>query len=119
MLSKVLHDIPGVIQYVDDILIHSKVWQSHLHTIDLVLNKLSQANLRLGLAKCHFGKDKINYLGYEVSSQGLSPLPDKVRATSLMPPPKTVKQCRQFMGCIQYYKDFLPNLGKLLLQSPS
>ena len=55
------------------------------------------------LHKCEFYKDKVEYLGFDVSARGVQPSPDKVRAVVEWPKPSSVKDV-----CI------LPGAGRLL-----
>ena len=54
------------------------------------------------------------YLGHKVDSDGLHPLPDKVRAIAKAPCPSNPKQLKAYLGLITYYTKFLPNLSSLL-----
>ena len=50
------------------------------------------------LHKCEFYKDKVEYLGFDVSARGVQPSPDKVRAVVEWPKPSSVKDVRSFLG---------------------
>lgn len=59
--------------YIDDVLIYGKNVEQCLERLENVLKLLKQANLTLNLSKCEFLKDKIDYLGYEISASGIRP----------------------------------------------
>ncbi len=46
------HAVP----YIDDILVFSKDWTSHLNHVEQVLKRLSEANLTAKPSKCEWGK---------------------------------------------------------------
>jgi hypothetical protein len=46
--------------------------------MEQVLDKLRQANLRANLRKCYFGESKIDYLGYDITRDGIQSQPKKV-----------------------------------------
>ena len=56
-------------------------------------------------------KDQVPYVGHLLTSDGLKPDPEKVRAVEAMQPPRNVKELRTFLGFIQYLGKFLPNLA--------
>ena len=45
--------------YLDDILIHSLTWEKHLKHLDIVINKLREAGLRIQKKKCTFANGYI------------------------------------------------------------
>jgi len=67
-----LQGIPGVVVYLDDILVTGVNQDSHLKTLDDVLSRLKEAGLRLKRGKCVFLADEVEYLGHRVDAQGFS-----------------------------------------------
>ena len=54
--------------FFDDILIVSRGGiEQHLDLVRKILFGLDQENLRINLAKCHFAKDKIEWLGHIIT----------------------------------------------------
>ena len=86
----------------------------HLKTLDEVLARLEAAGLRLKREKCAFMLSTVDYLGHVISSEGLSPNPEKIRAIIDAPAPQDVQQLRSFLGLVNYYSKFLPNLSTTL-----
>ena len=113
-MEGVLRGIPHVSVYIDDILITGETDEEHLQNLDTVLSRLENEGLRLKLEKCAFVLPKIEYLGHTISSQGLHPSPDKVRAIVEAPAPRNVSQLRSFLGMVNYYGKFLNQLSSLL-----
>lgn len=47
-----------------------------------------------------------------MTSEGLKPDPEKIRALKEMPAPNNIKELRTFLGLVQYLGKFLPNLAQ-------
>ena len=52
-------------------------------------------------------------MGHEINQEGIRPLEKKVAAIKQAPTPKTVKQLESFLGMINYYGKFIPNLSSI------
>ena len=60
---------------------------------------------------------EVEYLGHRISAEGIYPLPEKVRAVREAPTPKDVSQLRLFLGLVNYYGKFLPNVQHYFIPS--
>ena len=67
------------IAYIDDILVMGETLEDHLQNLQLVLQRLREAGLKLRPSKCHFLQRSVEYLGHVVSERGISPDPGKWR----------------------------------------
>ena len=110
-ISKLLNGIPGVINYQDDILIHSSDINQHNVTLDKVLTVLKEAGIKLNNKKCDFYVTKVEYLGHIFDANGVQPNPDKIRAIIDAPAPRNVKQTQAFVGLCNYYSRFIRNFA--------
>ena len=59
--------------YLDDVLVFSWTMEEHLVHLQLVLNRIIQAGLKLKPSKCHFVKQEVRYLGHTITPAGLKP----------------------------------------------
>ena len=66
--------------------------------------------MRLNRSKCLFFQPSLKYLGHVISEKGIQPTVEKVRAIKEAPQLKNVSELRSFLGLINYYSKFLPNL---------
>ena len=96
-----------VLVYLDDILIFSQTIQDHIIHIPHALEKLREAKFYARLHRCSFFQDQVEYLGFDVSVQGVSPSPAKVRAIVKLPRPQNVKDVRRFFGLARFYRRFI------------
>jgi cleavage and polyadenylation specificity factor subunit 1 len=106
IMADLLGDLEFARTYIDDILIISKGdFDDHLQKVDQVLERLENAGFRANVRKCSFAKDSLEYLGYQVTRQGIQPQAKKVQAILNIAPPKTTTQLRRFLGMVNYYRD--------------
>lgn len=99
--------------YMDDIIIFSKDFESHLSHIEQVLEQLEKANLKIKPQKCTFATHRLLFLGHIVDGHGVSPNPELLKAVHDFPEPKTVKQVQAFLGLTGYYRRFIENYSNI------
>ncbi|GAX73512.1 hypothetical protein CEUSTIGMA_g964.t1 [Chlamydomonas eustigma] len=111
---RVMHDVlkpfidKFVICYLDDVLIYPKTEQEHLQHLEVVLRAFEQHNLKVKLSKCSlFAQPSTRFLGFQVSSLGLSVDPKKVHAVVDWPLPKDLTTVRSFLGFVGFYRRFI------------
>ena len=113
-METLLQGLPGVCLYLDDILITGQSDQEHLTNLSAVLQKLAAAGMKLKPTKCFFMLQEVEYLGHKISAKGLEPTQEKVQAIIDAPAPRNVSQLKSFLGMLNYYGKFLPNLSTCL-----
>ena len=113
-MENLLQGIPHVVVRVDDILVSGKDDSDHLVNLGTVLSRLSSAGLKLRLAKCLFMQPQVTYCGYVINGDGIQPVAAKVDAIRDAPEPKDVSQLRAFLGMLNYYHRFLPDVATVL-----
>ena len=108
-MENVLQGIQNVIVYLDDILLSNATESDHLKLIDQVLDRLEKASLRARKGKCQFFVPSVTYLGHKIDAEGLTPLPDKVKAI-----PYKCTRVRSLLGIAHLLHRFLPNMSTVL-----
>ena len=114
MMDTVLQSIPEIICYIDDILVSGKDEAAHLQSLDEVFTRLKKHGFHLKVEKCEFLLPKVEYHGHQISSDGIQPLPSNVTAIIKVADPKNLQPLRSFLGLINYYGKFIPNLATIL-----
>uniref|UniRef100_A0A1Q3EU21 RNA-directed DNA polymerase n=1 Tax=Culex tarsalis TaxID=7177 RepID=A0A1Q3EU21_CULTA len=111
--ATMLAGIPGASCYLDDVIVGGATQEEHDRNLKAVLQRIEDYGFTIRLEKCSFGKNEIRYLGHIIDSRGLRPDPAKIEAITNMPPPTDVSGVRSFLGAINYYGKFVPNMRML------
>jgi hypothetical protein len=111
LMNEVLHAFIGkfVVVYFDDILIYSKSMEAHLDHLCAVFTALRDARLFGNLEKCVFCTDRVSFLGYVVTPQGIEVIQG-------WPVPKTITQVRSFLGLAGFYRRFVKDFSTTVAQ---
>ncbi|KAA0047602.1 ty3-gypsy retrotransposon protein [Cucumis melo var. makuwa] len=91
----------------------SKDVETHLEHLTVVFHLLREHYLFANRKKCHFVKDRIEYLGHWVSAKGVKADQDKIKTMLEWPVPKNVRELRGFLGLTRYYRRFVANYGAI------
>ena len=113
-MDMILQGMQRVICYIDDILITGKTKAEHLKNVVAVLQKFREHGLRVKKQKCEFLQPCVEYLGHNIDAKGLHVLKSKVEAITNAPIPRNVQELRSFLGLLNYYGRFIPNLASIL-----
>lgn len=111
-MDSLFKDLPGVQAYLDDIIVAEK--RNDTSLLKQVLQRLRDYGLRLNIKKCKFRQEEVTFLGHRVDANGLKPKDDNIEAVLQAPVPKSVSELKSFLGLINYYAKFLPNLSTVL-----
>ena len=114
LMDSVLQDIDCAFVYLDDILIASSSEKEHLEDLRIVFRRLTEQGLVIRLEKCLFGVPSLEFLGHQVSKNGSGPTQAKVEVIQNFPQPSTIKGLQEFLGMINFYHRFLPNIASIL-----
>lgn len=94
--------LEGCAVYLDDLVVFSDSWGTHLKRLRLVLKRLSDAQFTVNLAKCEFAKATLTYLSKVVGNGEVRPIQAKVQAIQNFPSPTTKKELMRFLGLVGY-----------------
>ena len=103
-MSELMEGLEFVHAYIDDVLaLTTGNYDDHLSKLEIVLQWLHEAGLKVNACKSFFLKTKLEYLGYWISQEGIQPIPKKVDAIHKIATPSTRKELRWFIGIINNY----------------
>ena len=113
-MDEVVRDLDFVYNYIDDILVASASPEEHVTHRCLLFKRFQKNQVRINPGKCVFGASSLTFLGHIISPEGISPLPEKVKALQDLQPPTSLRQLRHFLGLLNYYRRFIPHCTDLL-----
>lgn len=114
IICEILKGLEKVQVYFDDILIGGRDLSECKINLTKVLDKLLAYNVKINFNKCKFFETEINYLGYTINKNGISPSKLKIKAVMEAPAPTNKTQLRSYLGMINYYNHCVPNLSSEL-----
>ena len=117
LMNDIFRDLLDVycVIYIDDILIYSETLEDHKVHVRTILQRLKDNNLYSKIEKCIFHASSVEFLGYVVSSNGISMEPSRVKAIRDWPTPRSIKDIQKFLGFANFYRMFVPNYSKTIV----
>ena len=115
LMENVLHGLhwKTLLLYLDDIIVISPDFETHLERLEEVFTRLQKAGLKLKPSKCHLFQEEVKYLGHIVSRNGISTDPEKVEAVAEWPTPSNINDLRSFMGTVGYYRQYIEDFAEV------
>ncbi|GFX51138.1 retrovirus-related Pol polyprotein from transposon 297 [Trichonephila clavipes] len=99
--------------YIDDVIITSPSVNEHLDHLNQVFTLLRDVGLTLNKDKCHFARDKLNYLSLVISKEGIETDHSKVNSITEMRPPKNSKEVSKFLAIAGWNQKFIPQYADI------
>ena len=98
--------------WLDDIIIVTRgTIEKHESEVKEKMRKLDEAGYRLHTKKCEFFKKEAEWVGHQISQDGIRPLQDKLEAITKINIPKNEKELKSFLGAIQLLSKYIKNLS--------
>ena len=94
-MNKVLNGLNFAFAYLDDIIIFSETAEEHMKHIQIIIDRLKAAQLKLKKSKCAFFKKELHYLGHLLTTEEIKPQLEKVKAIHEMKPPIKPNGCER------------------------
>ncbi|KAE9274549.1 hypothetical protein PF008_g29565 [Phytophthora fragariae] len=93
--------------YIDDILVTAGSWDETCERVEALLESCNQWNLSISVEKSYWGMRKVDYLGHQVSEDGLEAKPKDLSSLRDLPFPSSLRAMQSFLGSLNYYSRFL------------
>ena len=95
-LRNIIGDLPGVVIYLDDMVIGGQDLDEHNHNLQTFLNCASEVNLQLSKEKCAFRGT--SFLGHLIKNGSISLDPNRLAPFVDFTIPTMYKQLERFIG---------------------
>ena len=112
-ITSALSSIPRTVVKVDDILVSGENDADHLDNLNKVFTVLNNMGATVNKKKCNFFAPQVEYVGFIIDRHGIRTNPKKVEAIKLIPEPQCLKELQSFIGGINYYARFIPNMANI------
>ncbi|XP_024164584.1 uncharacterized protein LOC112171668 [Rosa chinensis] len=120
-MNLIFHDILGKVLeiYIDDVVVKSQKKEDHIADLRKVFERMRRHRLKMNPAKCVFGVQAGDFLGFIVHQRGIEVPEDKASAVINASPPRTKKELQRLLGKINFLRRFISNsAGKIQPFSP-
>ncbi|OWY93207.1 LOW QUALITY PROTEIN: reverse transcriptase [Phytophthora megakarya] len=104
MTDRAPGSVLGRRSYIDDILIGGTTWDDLCQKVERLLELCEEWNLSISVEKSEWGMSKVDYLGHEVSEDGLGAKPKNLETLATL-------EFRSFLGSLNYYHRFIPDFA--------
>ncbi len=103
------------IVYMDDILIFSQNEEEHKEHLQLVMERLRQADLYANPKKCFFFQKEVEFLGFIIDPTGIRMDPSRVKAIEGWRDnrPQTYRDVQVFLGFCNFYRRFIFGFSRI------
>ena len=100
----------GTDSFIDDVCSYATLFNQMLSQLREVFERFRKANLQMLINKCKFGCYDIDFVGHNISGQGVKPIYDNVEAIVNFSEPRNLKGLGRFIGMAEYYGEFIPHI---------
>jgi len=111
-MAEVLSGIPGVVYFIDDILVTGSTRTEHEANLCKVLTRIQEHGLFLNKAKCVFFQKELEFLGHHISNEGIRQTNQHVKAIQEAPTLQNKVEMQSFLGMLTYNSKFMPLLSQ-------
>ena len=112
-INEALKEAANTEALVDDTLVHSRDFASHVTHLEQALGCLEKAGIQLRVDKYRFAYPEVQFLGHVISGAGRKPLPSTLLRIAQCPSPTNKREVRRFMGLINWYREYVPGVAGL------
>ena len=111
-MENTLAELNNVLVYIDDIVIHSRIFETHLEHLPAVFTSLRAAGLKLKPTKF---QQRVKNLGHIISGSGIAAETDKIEYEKPWLLSTTLHERRQILGFFGYYRRFLKDYAHICM----
>ena len=113
MVDEFIEGLEGVRAVADDIVVSGRNQEEHDNNLRALLMRARERNVRFNLPKSHFSLSSVPWFSNLLTSDGLKPDPEKIKAIENMPIPKSQEELVTLIGMVNYLSRYIPKLSTL------
>ena len=95
--------------YLDDIIVYGTGHEQFCTRLEQIFQRLEEKNISLKPSKVKLGMKKVEYVGKEISKEGITMSSKKIKGVTDFPMPRKMTELRSFLGLTNYFRDHVPN----------
>ena len=114
VMESTLKDIPGIVIFQDDILLHAPSSDTLAKRLTAVLNRLDEKGVTVNRSKSIFNATEVKFLGHLISSTGIRPDPAIVEKIFSFKPPQSKSELESFLGLVNFFGRMIPDFSKIV-----
>jgi hypothetical protein len=105
-MNLIFHDLLGIVMevYIDDVVVKSAGFESHLADLRLTFERMRQYVLKMNPLKCAFGVSAGRFLGFTVHEAGIEVDPKKLETIKKIQEPTCKKDVQSLLGKVNYLR---------------
>ena len=111
VMDQIIQGLQATRAYLDDVAVTGRNDSEHLTNLRALFERFRKYGVRLKRPKCEFMADSMVYLGHQVTRFGTQPVESKCEAIARMPSPTNLNKLESFLGMVQFYSAYIPNLS--------
>ena len=103
-------------KFMDDIGSAVSSFEKLIPALDAIFTAIRRSGLKVVPEKCEIATASMQFLGNVISENGSNPQSEKfTKFLAKIRLPRTVKQVKRLIGFVQFFRNFIPNLGTKLI----
>lgn len=110
-MDNILRGLEDTYCFLDDIIVIGRSLEEGVKKTEALLSRLQEYGIKANAQKSELLKSNLEFLGHRIDDQGIHPTEKLVRAILDAPEPTDVTQLRAYLGLLNFYGRFLPNLA--------
>ena len=113
-IEQITKGLEGLIIYQDDILIAAKTKSELENRVKNLKSRLDEWDVTINMKKSIEYAEKITFLGYEISKEGIYPDKRLTNKITSIEAPTNKKELESFIGLINYFGRLIPNFAEIV-----
>ena len=112
-MNLIFHELLGntVEVYIDDIVVKSAEFCSHIAGLHKAFDKMCRYGLKINPRKCAFGVLAGKFLEFIIHEHGIEIDHDRIKSIRKVRPPTCKLEMQKFLGKVNYLRSFICNLA--------